>query len=170
MAITLDATVGGASSNTYATVAEGNTYHEAHVYTDTWDEASTADKNKALAMATRLLDDNVEWNGAKATKEQALRWPRHGIRDEDGYYVDSDVIPQFLKDATAEYARLLLAKDYTAEPDTRGYSEMHLAGMGFTIDKTDRDQMRVVPESVQRMIRHYGRTVGIQSVVKLERV
>lgn len=157
MAITLDATVAGASSNTYCTLAEANTYHDAHVHTDKWDTASDSTKNKALAMATRLLDDNFDWLGIKATDTQKLRWPRYDTYDKDGYFIDGDIIPQDLKDATSEYARHLISSDLTATPDTLGFKKIKVSEIELEIDSNDRDRVGVMPEVVRKMIDHLGR-------------
>lgn len=168
MAITLDATVGGASSNTYATLAEANTYHDAHVYYENWTNASTDKKNRALAMATRLLDDNVRWTGSVVNDTQALRWPRNGTYDADGILQGSDAIPQDVKDATAEYARHLIQSDLTATPDTQGFKEMKVGELELVVDPADRDRIGLMPEVVRKMIEHLGTVksqVGFQARV-----
>ena len=47
---------GKADANTYALVADGDAYHESHLYASAWTAAATGNKEKALVMATRLLD------------------------------------------------------------------------------------------------------------------
>ena len=44
------------NANTYASVADGDAYHEAHLYATAWTAATTPNKEAALAMATRLID------------------------------------------------------------------------------------------------------------------
>ena len=100
MALTLVATAGGLTSNTYCTQAEALTYHEAHLYASTWTGATSANKDKALAMATRLLDEQINWYGWKSSNNQALAWPRTGIYDKEGVSLASNTIPTFLKNAT----------------------------------------------------------------------
>jgi len=116
---TLVATVGGATANAYCTVAEGNTYHDAHLYASDWTDADTDTKTIALIMATRLLDAQFAWTGSvtDTVTPQALRWPRIGMYNRDDTVFDSDVLPQALKDATAEYARTLIAENLTADSD-----------------------------------------------------
>ena len=60
MAIVLDATVGGSSANSYCTRAEGDTYHEAHLYATAWTGATSGNKDAALVWATRMLDEQIE--------------------------------------------------------------------------------------------------------------
>ena len=58
MAITLDATVGGANANTYITLADANTFIEGLVLSDdaaAWDGSSNDNKNRALFTAASFL-------------------------------------------------------------------------------------------------------------------
>ena len=51
MAITLDATVGGANANTYITLADANSFIEGLILSDdnaAWDGSSTDNKNLSL--------------------------------------------------------------------------------------------------------------------------
>lgn len=108
MAVNLDASPGSASANSYATLAEANTYHESHLYGSVWTAAADALKINALITATRLLDENVVWVGWPTNAGQALGWPRAGGLLRSGYAIQSGEIPIALKNATAEFARLLI--------------------------------------------------------------
>ena len=100
---TLDATVGGVSSNSYATLAEATLYYEMRTPVDGWDNAD--DQNILLMMATRVLDalampmrtyvppqggqpgyyiTRRSWAGSPATLSQKLAWPRLGLYDMNG--------------------------------------------------------------------------------------
>lgn len=106
MAVVIDATVGGAASNSFSTLAESETYMESRLNGATWTAATTDNKNRALVEATRLLSIK-QWRGERASSTQALAWPRFNAPDPDnpnGWYYESDVIPQRVKDATAELA------------------------------------------------------------------
>ena len=76
MALVLVATPSADDANTYATLAEAETYHETRLHNDDWNSAASADKNKALAWATRLLDDLIDWFGSKTDVYQPLLFPR----------------------------------------------------------------------------------------------
>lgn len=97
----LDTAVGGASSDSYASVAEFDVYAAALGWTVTATEAA---KEAALRRGRVYLDSRYQWKGAKATREQALQWPRLEVYDEAGWYVDSDTIPKEIKDAQCELA------------------------------------------------------------------
>lgn len=152
MALVLDATVGGSSANSYCTRAEGDTYHEAHLYATAWTGATSGNKDAALVWATRMLDEQIEWAGEKTTVEQALRWPRGGAYDRDGIEIDSDIIPAFLKNATAELARYLLSSDRPSALDSAmsGIESVEVGSVKVKFDKMDR--ISTLPDSVMAMI------------------
>lgn len=130
---TIDATVGGANSNSYVTLAEASAYFEARVPTSpAWE--SSAIQEAALIMATRMLDAITQpykifvpgtggspgyyrvrrhWTGAAATTTQRLAWPRTGMYDRNGNAIASNVLPLELKEAVSEFAGQLLKADST---------------------------------------------------------
>jgi len=155
MALVLDATVGGVASNSYATEAEGDSYHEGRLFATAWSGASTVNKEAALAWASRMLDYSFDWTGYKYTIEQAMRWPRYSALDRDGQLFDSNEIPSELKDAVAELARLLIAGDRGAETGTEGLKRLKVDVIELEFDKLDR--VETVPDEVYQMISHLGR-------------
>lgn len=87
MAISIDATVGGASANSYLTLAAAELIVEGFVQDDdvtAWASATNDQKNRALYTATQRLD-RERFLGARATDTQALQWPRTGVRKPDTY-------------------------------------------------------------------------------------
>ena len=87
MAITIDATVGGASANSYITLADANTIVEGLILDDdfsAWDGSSNDNKNRALFTAAVRVD-RERFLGARVTNTQALQWPRTGVRKPDTY-------------------------------------------------------------------------------------
>jgi len=153
---TVNATVSHASANSYITLIEANAYWADHFYSETWDALQSGDKNTLIVMSTRLLDEWVDWKGIKSSDTQALRWPRYNTVDRDNYWIDGDVIPVEVKNATAELAGYLAKGDATAEPDTKGFSELKVGELQLKIDKSDRDNTTVIPDSVLAIISHYG--------------
>ena len=146
---------GRTDANSYANVADGDAYHEAHLYATTWTAASTAHKEAALVMATRLIDAGCEFSGSKRSSDQALQWPRAGALDPDrptlrlsilyttaGSYFESDRVPPAVVNATCEMARELLAANRTDNPPGEGLASLSLAGaLSMTFDKQDRPPM-----------------------------
>ncbi len=149
----LDATAKGANANSYATEAEADDYNDGipAAHTADWDAATTTSevKEDALMTATRLLDEQVEWEGTISDQDQRLRWPRTDVFDADNREYDGDTIPQWLKDATSEYARLLIGKYLPKEP-TRGIDMLKTGEV--TIDFNEYQVPRMLPRSVRSLI------------------
>jgi hypothetical protein len=108
MAVTIDATAGGASSNSFVTLVEAQAYMDGRLNASAWSGASPADQNIALIEATRELNSRT-WAGTRTTSTQALQWPRSWVEDPDAplggvVYYNQSVIPQRIKDATCELA------------------------------------------------------------------
>jgi hypothetical protein len=67
MALTLikeDGT-GLAAANSYASADDGDSYHEGHTAATAWTGATTAKKEAALVMATRVIDACFRFPGAR---------------------------------------------------------------------------------------------------------
>ena len=75
---------GKPTANTYALVADADLYHEGHLYAAAWTAATAEQKAAALAMATRVIDAEYQFNGYRAGFAQALQWPRAECREPDG--------------------------------------------------------------------------------------
>ena len=87
MAVSIDATAGGASANSYITLTEANTFVEAMISsTDVakWDTGTDDTRNRALAAAAQRLD-RERFLGARATDTQSMQWPRTGVKKPDTY-------------------------------------------------------------------------------------
>ena len=87
MAVTIDATAGGASANSYMTLAQADAYVEAMISSadvTAWSTGSDDTRNRALTAAAQRLD-RERFIGARATDTQALQWPRTGVRKPDTY-------------------------------------------------------------------------------------
>lgn len=155
MTLSLVATAGSASANTYATLADSETYHESVVSTHIsgWSAALDARKNEALVWATRILDKVCDWTGHKATTTQALRWPRLNVYDEENHAVDSTTIPQFLIDATSEFARYLVDADQTAAPSGQGIERVQAGSVEVVFDPST--GAASIPASVKMLLMGY---------------
>lgn len=100
----LDTTVGGASADSYASVADWQAYATSMGWTLSGD-TDTFEAN--LRRATAYLDRIYRWVGRRADDDQALAWPRIvWDTDEDGYAIPSDEIPAGIVNATYELAYL----------------------------------------------------------------
>ena len=87
MAVTIDATAGGASANSYMTLAQADAYVEAMISSSDvskWSTGTDDTRNRALTAAAQRLD-RERFLGARATDTQSLQWPRTGVRKPDTY-------------------------------------------------------------------------------------
>lgn len=168
LAMTLIATAGSASANSYATRAQADAYHQTHLYNATWLAADDWQREAALIWATRLLDAQVEWVGQKISSVPALRWPRAGVTDQDGWALASETIPTFLVQATAELARRLLLEDRTGE---RSIGMTSVTAGSVTVEFDKHDVPPVLPPAVRAMVEPFGVVKGPGTVnAKLVRV
>jgi hypothetical protein len=164
MALTLtkETGTGLANANSYATAADGDNYHDAHLYAATWTAATTPNKEKALVMATRLIDVHYLFFGKKLLKTQALMWPRSGAPDADHAggrdFIGDNEMPVNLVNATCELARELIAQDRTTAPDGEGLSQVGIVGvLNVTFDK--RDTRTVMTREVRKLLAKLGHAI-----------
>ncbi len=124
----LDATVGGANANSYATVAELDAYFAEHPLGATWTAAAqtTAQKEARLIHGTRLLDASFLWKGSPTYDDQALAFPRTGLTYPNGTVLPANVIPNQVKYAVFElcYASLTVTLGGTNAAIAAGLKEL----------------------------------------------
>lgn len=145
----LDATLSGASSNSYVTRAEATTYFGDRLDVDEWDDATNAQKDAALVMATLRLEQE-DYIGSRVDEDQNLRWPRYSVYI-DNVLQDSGAIPRVIKEATYELA-LAILKDTTLLSDTglEGFESVKLG----ELDVTPRFRAGgTLPAEVNRLLR-----------------
>lgn len=68
------------SANSYATIAEANTYLDDSIRAGSWEFLDDDTKARCLLTATRMLDKR-SWLGDKADANQTLEFPRTGLSD-----------------------------------------------------------------------------------------
>lgn len=104
---------GKSDANAYVSVAECDAYHTLYTGSTYWSGSLTAAKERAIVTATQYLDAEFEgrWRGSKSGSSQALAWPRFDAVDNDGFAIDSDAVPQKLKDACCELALRVVLGD-----------------------------------------------------------
>lgn len=81
----------------YADETYGNTYFAERLNSDAWDDATSANRVKALKQATRAID-NQNYTGLKNDEAQENQFPRG----------DDTVVPDVILQATCELALALL--------------------------------------------------------------
>jgi hypothetical protein len=110
MAVTIVATAKGATSNSYALLAEATTYFEGRTGTTLWNTATADTRNRALVEATNRIEQQ-DFYGSPTDSAQRLKWPRVGTYDADGRYWDQDVVPRVVQYAQFEVALALVTGD-----------------------------------------------------------
>lgn len=153
-------------TDSYCEISEAVTYHEGRLHNDDWLNASTTTREAALKWATRMLDA-LSWKGQKTATAQVLKWPRTYVYDDNGDQLDTASMPQFLIDATAEYALQLIKSDRESDSDTQGISDVKAGEVEVSFDKNDRASK--TPSSVYRLINQYVSGSGSGSFTYVER-
>lgn len=140
--MSLDATIGGTASDTYATLAEAQAYagDQGTDAAAAW-LAATDKQEGTLRQAARILD-TMSWKGLKLTLQQSMEWPRAWATDKNGYPVATDIVPVPVKNAQCELAIRLLAGD-RADEDTR--LTMHEKVGAIEVEYASGGRPRVVP-------------------------
>lgn len=151
----IDATAGGPLANSYATLAQAETYFLNRLNTDAWDDADPADQERALISATIWLDQ-FDYIGEIATDTQALKWPRI---DDDVFDIvwDDDEIPPKLKYAQFEFALMALTPGVIDTSDlgvTGGViSSLAVGPVTVRYDTSSSIDLTQVPLSVSRFLK-----------------
>ena len=122
MAFTFDATISGASANSYTLVTDADDYFGGSVNGSLWSALSTAVKEQYLVMATVRLESEM-FGGYPATATQRLQFPRSNLisRYADDYlneegqyptdiYYPDDSIPKEIQEAQFEVALYFIKK------------------------------------------------------------
>lgn len=123
----LDTTTGGATAESYITVADADAYFLARGVT-AWAALTTAAKEAALRKSTDYMVQTYisRWSGVRVTSTQALDWPRAWVDLADnitnlayinGAYVDSTTIPVPVQRACAELALKASSADLLADQE-----------------------------------------------------
>lgn len=151
-------------ANSYLSVDDANTIlTESQLYSTTWDAATDDDKVRVLLWATRLIDTYFDFDGSITVyPTQALAWPRYGVVDREGRVIDQTSIPLRVEQATAEFARFLLARDRTQEPSiwATGLSQIQVGPIDLRVDQRRTETVNFIPDSVVALLSDFGSIAG----------
>jgi hypothetical protein len=170
MAVTIVATVGSATANSYITLSDANDLVDAMVSSadvSKWSTGTDDTRNRALATATQRLD-RERFLGARATDTQALQWPRTGVRKPDtylntyavgfpfrittDYYTDTEV-PDQIKRAQVELAVYLKNNvDGLGLSGLEDYKNVQIGSLNVTPDKFGAVGADRIPPMVERYL------------------
>lgn len=114
MALIVEDGTGKADAEAYVSVAALDAYAAANGLTLT---GTDAQKEAALRRATRFIDTGWRFFGQATSSTQALKWPRWGVTNDEGYDLLSDTLPSALTDACCELAAHALTADFDRNAD-----------------------------------------------------
>ncbi len=155
--MTINATPGSPTANSYATLVEADAYHATRLHNAAWTGADDSIKEAALIWATRTIDDNMFWKGVRSTEDQSLEWPRQSVVDEDGYVIGFDIVPIRVKNAQAEQAFLLIKSDPTIGVDPKSPAAIKKVKAGsLEAEFESGDRPGVLNASVVSQLQIYG--------------
>ena len=106
---TLDATLAGATSNSYVDAQEAQGIANTLPFGTDWAAETLEDREFALIVATRWLE-TLNYGGERCKTTQRLKWPRKDAKC-DGVTSDCAGIPYTIKEA-----EVILAWQYIQEP------------------------------------------------------
>ncbi|MGI9313568.1 MAG: DnaT-like ssDNA-binding protein [Luminiphilus sp.] len=168
MAISINATAGEATANSYLTLADAQAIIDGLIEDDdvtAWASATTDQKNRALYTAAQRID-RERFLGARATDTQAMQWPRTGVRKPDTYintyavgfpfrittdYFTDTEIPDQVKKAQAVLAAYLNNnKDGLGLSGLEDYKTVVVGSISVTPDKTGAVGADRIPPIVER--------------------
>lgn len=173
MAVIFNATPNDPLANSFLTLEEGQDYWDTRLFVDSWDNSE--DQEMALILATRTIvaafaprrefvppTGNQEgyfinhptWNGLPATTTQRLPFGRVGLYDRNGNEIAGDVIPQELKDATAELAGQMSLADRMIDNDVaaQGITSVKAGSVAVTFKENGIQVLKVLPDSVRMLL------------------
>ena len=170
MAVTIDATAGGASANSYITLDEADDFVEAMISStdvSAWTTGTDDTRNRALTAAAQRLD-RERFIGARATDTQALQWPRTGVRKPDPYvntystgfpfrisddYFTDEEIPDQVKRAQIELAVYLKNNtDGISLSGLNDFKNIKIGSIDITPDKSGAVGADHVPPMFERYL------------------
>ena len=108
---TIDATLAGATSNSYVTEAEADAIAANLPFSDEWAALTAEDKALGLIVSTRWLE-TLSYQGTRCTSTQRLKWPRKDA-ECDGQTSVCTAIPY-----TIQETEVILAYQYVLEPSS----------------------------------------------------
>ncbi|MCP3683856.1 MAG: hypothetical protein GY861_14320 [bacterium] len=172
--MSLNADIGGTSSNSYVTRVEADAYFTDRMHSSTWFAITDAlEKDKLLISSSQMLDWYVNWKGDKTATTQSMRWPRSGALrpDTDGTEISSSIIPPEVKIAVYELALINISEDRMTDDPLAGIGEIKAGSLMIKAgaEKPNQTNARVVPDQIYRILSDIYTQGSPKTVVRLIR-
>ena len=170
MAISIVTTASSSTANSYISLSDADDIVDGFVEDDdvtAWGSATDDQKNRALYTATQRID-RERFIGARTEDDQALQWPRTGVRKPDTYvntyatgfpfrisddFFDDDEIPDQVKKAQVVLALYLNNnKDGIGLSGLEDYKNVQIGNLNVTPDKTGAVGADRVPPLFERYL------------------
>jgi len=165
------------NADSYVSVEFADNYFTSRGYTE-WasigeDEAdSDAEKEVLLIKATDFIDNIYQWNGKKASYEQALNFPRTGLFDYNGYEVVS--VPVQLKQAVCEAVKVLIngSELFNTQSENGAVINEKIGELSFSYDVSQKVKDSTLYESINSRLKGLYKDSSKQHVYagKVERI
>lgn len=150
MATAIITTLSGSTSNSYASVGDGDSYASERLRSEAWSDAATTDKTSALIQACERLQAEL-YVGVRVSFSQRLQFPRYGLFTNDGIWIDSNTIPDVVKRAQIELANVMLSgDDFNADTGLEGFKDVGVGPLSVTPNNARK--AGTLPVSVMRFI------------------
>jgi len=123
MALVVEDGTGKEDAEAYISVTDADAYFAARGNA-VWADLTTGQKEQALRAGADYMGGQygLRWKGSRVTADQALDWPRVGVI-ANGFEVDSDIVPEAVRRANAEFAVRASAGDLLADQGAQVKSE-----------------------------------------------
>jgi len=124
------------NTNSYAIIADADTYFETRIDNANWFDASDDIKEQALVTATQIVDDNA-WIGSAVSSSQALAWPRKNAKYYDtrmGFHITPGEaeIPTMVKTAVYEQALHLVNNEDLLTGSTQTFENISVGSISIS--------------------------------------
>lgn len=159
MPITITATPGSASANSYISSADADIYlSQKYATADKWAALTADQKAQLLITATRNIETYV-FGGKKSSTTQALQWPRQMLTDRDGRPIPTDSIPVNVQYAQCEMADWILTEEdrMLTDIDLQQVDQFKAGPLDIKVKAAP----VVIPPSVKQLLSSVGPSVLI---------
>lgn len=145
----LDATVGGASANSFLTNEEAVALAADHPYGSAW--AGYTNQDALLIGATKILV-RLCFLGTASSETQRLPFPRTSLLTRNGFPLDPATIPSEIKEAQFELALMLGESDISRGSDAAAEGITKLKAGPVELTFADPITQDPVPSNVKQLL------------------
>jgi len=149
---------GKSDANSFVSLADADAYHADRRSAAAWDALDDDDEKKPYMIEATTWINSLDFeNGSPISDTQALFFPAYGAYDRNGFMIDSDVVPQQVKDATAELAYRIRDTEVEADQERqKNRVKMGPMEVGYDPYSTLQKQYPFVLRILKGLIRDSG--------------